>query len=417
VDGIANTVTVTISNLSIFALFEQGVIIEPPEFVDTTPPAFTVTLTKEPNKTDVLTITAESSELLIEPPVARVLPHGNLNRTKKQPVDVPLIPSEENSTVFVGTFTGITGFGDVACIFVTGTDITGNEGISDGSFTRLLITSSGTVVLGTSGGKCSPGNSSATSAKLVSKSKGGTVKHSKAHKVFIPPVALSSDTVISITEVVSDTETVRKQERSLKKIVLKAIGIQIAFGPEGTQFEKPVTITIAFDTASVLNVDGLKLLIAYWNPDTSEWEPLLSVVDEGNHTVSAEVNHFSLYQILAREPPTVLSATVVDGTFRLGEVYSFPNPAVGGNKPTIHIECGIADSVEIKIYDIAGDFIHQTRLEQQPQVVNDGQGPQYAYEYTWDTSGIASGVYIYVVVAKKNGETDLRVMKKLAIIK
>jgi hypothetical protein len=98
--------------------------------------------------------------------------------------------------------------------------------------------------------------------------------------------------------------------------------------------------------------------------------------------------------------------------FILGEVYFFPNPAVSKN-PTIHMECGIADSVEMRIYDVAGDLVHETRIEQAPQVINN----KYAYEYAWDSSGIASGVYIYVVVAKKSGETDIRVMKKLAVVR
>ena len=99
--------------------------------------------------------------------------------------------------------------------------------------------------------------------------------------------------------------------------------------------------------------------------------------------------------------------------FVLGESYSFPNPAVGGQRPTLHIECGLADTVEFRIYNVAGELVHQDRVDYRPTIVNN----KYAYEYTWDTSGIASGVYIAVIQAKKGGEQDIRVMKKIAVVK
>lgn len=102
-----------------------------------------------------------------------------------------------------------------------------------------------------------------------------------------------------------------------------------------------------------------------------------------------------------------------DPTFRRGEIYSFPNPAKRGKNPTLHVESGIADSVEIRIYDIAGDLVHEVQIFDAPAVVDN----RYAYEYTWDTSGTASGVYIYAVSAKKSGEPDIRETKKLAVIK
>jgi hypothetical protein len=102
-----------------------------------------------------------------------------------------------------------------------------------------------------------------------------------------------------------------------------------------------------------------------------------------------------------------------DPTFRQGEIYSYPNPAQGGMIPTIHVECGIADWVEFRIYNIAGELLHQARLDQAPQIINS----KYAYEYKWDTSGIASGVYICVVVAKNSGLPDVKAITKPAVVR
>jgi ligand-binding sensor domain-containing protein len=102
-----------------------------------------------------------------------------------------------------------------------------------------------------------------------------------------------------------------------------------------------------------------------------------------------------------------------DPTFKLGEVYSFPNPAKRGKWPTIHFESGIADRVEINIYDIAGELIHSLEITDKPEVINN----KYAYEYGWNVSNIASGVYIYLIRAKKSGEKEIKVVKKLAVVK
>ncbi|OGS46244.1 MAG: hypothetical protein A2539_02635 [Elusimicrobia bacterium RIFOXYD2_FULL_34_15] len=52
-----------------------------------------------------------------------------------------------------------------------------------------------------------------------------------------------------------------------------------------------------------------------------------------------------------------------------------------------------------------------------PPTSNFGGASKYAYEYTWDISNKASGVYIYLVRAHKAGEKTIKVLKKIALIK
>lgn len=104
-----------------------------------------------------------------------------------------------------------------------------------------------------------------------------------------------------------------------------------------------------------------------------------------------------------------------DGTFRLGEVYCYPNPAKKVN-PTFHIEAGLADKVELNIYNTAGELAHGASLGGIPQLIDDGQGAQYAYEYTWDVRNTGSGVYIFSVTAKQ-GDRTLKKTGRCAVIK
>ncbi|MEW5905714.1 MAG: hypothetical protein AB1734_02910, partial [Elusimicrobiota bacterium] len=104
-----------------------------------------------------------------------------------------------------------------------------------------------------------------------------------------------------------------------------------------------------------------------------------------------------------------------DAAFRLGEVYVFPNPALRGAAPTFHFECGIADSVNIKIYTTSGRFAHETTLTGMPVALDDGNGLSYAYEYAW-RDHIPSGVYYYLIEAARAGQ-KLKKTGKFAVVR
>jgi len=99
------------------------------------------------------------------------------------------------------------------------------------------------------------------------------------------------------------------------------------------------------------------------------------------------------------------------------EVYTYPNPARSGQNPTFHIETGAADRVEIHIYDVSGEHIFSKTVEGPAKTVDDGQGPQLAFEYEWDVSGVGSGVYLYVIIAHQDGKGSARKVGKCAVIR
>lgn len=106
----------------------------------------------------------------------------------------------------------------------------------------------------------------------------------------------------------------------------------------------------------------------------------------------------------------------LDGAYRLGEVYAFPNPAKRGKKPTVHVEAGIAESVEFRFYDVSGELVHRSEIRGTPQIIDDGQGEEYAYEYSWE-GAIPSGTYLCVVTARRSGAPDLKRICRIAVIR
>lgn len=116
------------------------------------------------------------------------------------------------------------------------------------------------------------------------------------------------------------------------------------------------------------------------------------------------------------QPAKPLAEALPDASFRTGEVYAFPNPARHGRKPAIHVEAGIADQVTLRFYDLTGKLVHEARLSDIPKIINDGQGPEYAYEYLWDQD-MPSGSYLCSVRVRKDGHPEWSRLIKLAVIR
>ena len=83
------------------------------------------------------------------------------------------------------------------------------------------------------------------------------------------------------------------------------IGAHIVLGPEGITFDQPITLTTTYDPDDIPPRAGEgNLSIAVWDEAAGEWVELEGcVVDTVNNTISAPVDGFSRYTIIAPVPP------------------------------------------------------------------------------------------------------------------
>ncbi|MDE2293762.1 MAG: T9SS type A sorting domain-containing protein, partial [Elusimicrobia bacterium] len=259
------------------------------------------------------------------------------------------------------------------------------------------------------------GSGAVEAVARVGAAEGGSVQHPDGVQVDIPPAAMSQDQDISVAPADTTGADAQARAAALAASSLSPASPPTQFGPEGLQFAQPASVTLPYDPTEVTASAAEELKVEYWNPTSGAWEPQPSVVDVVAHTVTAQVRHFSLYQVLA---PARVFGTLADPeeTFSLRSIYVFPNPAVGGDKPTFHVAVGKADSVTIRIYDIAGRPVHSVTIDSPPSVVSDETGTHYAYEYPWD-GHIPSGVYIYAVTAEKGGNAPIRRVGKFAVVR
>lgn len=264
--------------------------------------------------------------------------------------------------------------------------------------------------------------------RRITRRNGGRFEHEKRTCFEVPAQALKADDDLYVLSVEGDlAERESRKEEAAKTRGMTRRGSAYEFGPEGSAFDKPVTISLPY---AAEEKSPEKLAVAYWNEAAGAWEMLPSRRDIVGRLVKAEVPHFSQYQVVAASyavsgvekvnrfrisQADEVSVSASEQEFKLGEVYVFPNPAKGTEAPTFHIETGIADSVKITIYTVSGRTSHEYTLTGPPAELDDGNGLSYAYEYTW-RGHIPTGVYLYYIEAQKAGQ-KLKKTGKFAVVR
>jgi hypothetical protein len=241
---------------------------------------------------------------------------------------------------------------------------------------------------------------------------GGRIETPAAAAVTVPPGALESDTVITVAR---DRESHRSERlAALAREKLGVAGEPIEFGPSGTRFATPVLIELPYDPASFSGAPPAALAVHYYDPAARTWTPLVTQVDAARRVLLARTDHFSLYQALA---PGIGVAAVDD--FSLRDHYAFPNPSRRGQAVTFRVQPGLADSLVLRVYDLAGRKVHESSRFNFTAAFDDGngKGAQHTYDHVWDVGGVGSGVYRYVITARRTGRPDIRVSGKAGVIK
>lgn len=120
----------------------------------------------------------------------------------------------------------------------------------------------------------------ASYSQLVPASTGGTLYFGE-FQFYVPPGSLSNDTVISITKT-SDRY------------------IQVDFGPDGTQFDPPATMTVSYASANLRNTPPSSLSISWFDVAGNKWVNIGGTVNQTAKTVSVAISHFTQYSLSTR---------------------------------------------------------------------------------------------------------------------
>jgi hypothetical protein len=125
------------------------------------------------------------------------------------------------------------------------------------------------------------------------------------------------------------------------------------FSPDGTTFSPPATLTLTYDPAEIPEgVPQDNLGIAYWDTTTNEWVMISSAIDPVNHTITAEVSHFTIFAIIGSRPPVpnfkISSLSVSPDEVDAGESVNISMSVsnIGGAAGTYELTLGVDDMVE-----------------------------------------------------------------------
>ena len=114
---------------------------------------------------------------------------------------------------------------------------------------------------------------------------GGAVAGVDGAKLFFPSGALVTDTTVTITA----------SPEAPMPVSATGVGTPYTFGPEGTTFAKPVTVTLPFDAAKLPAGKTSANIVIYTAPaGSSNYAPLEATVLDPSH-VTATTTHFSTF--------------------------------------------------------------------------------------------------------------------------
>ncbi|MFH1380458.1 MAG: Ig-like domain-containing protein [bacterium] len=224
-------------------------------------------------------------------------------------------------------------------------------------------------------------------------------------KVTIPAdISNESETFLDITK--PDPEDIKifypAPESSLKPV---GVFRKFEFQSGLHLFDKDITLTIPYpDENNDRIVDGTdvhekNLRIFYFNEETNEWvnsagsaeknnkgvkETAMLTAHNQDNTVAVQVNHFTLFALMAAAPSSDLSGVIV---------YPVPfEPGVNSAYSQITFD-GLPQDVTIQIYSIAGRLVKEWSGNTLPN-----------YQWCWDAKNndndeVVSGVYLYLITS------------------
>lgn len=233
--------------------------------------------------------------------------------------------------------------------------------------------------------------------------KGGEVMGADGSGVSIPAGALSSAKEITV-RVVDESEEPKPLDQAIR-----LVGIPHEFGPDGSVFPTPVTVTLRYTEADLdrdqdgrPDFDENKLTVVFWN-GRSWIKAGDAVVNRAARTVSVAVNHFTLFDLA--EDGAAASASVVAFWDR--------NPVPGQAEFIYKVPA--AGKVSLHVLDMGGDLVKT--------LITPGTPVSSAGSVRWDGSNVrgtfaGAGLYVYVFkYSSGDGKVEKMIRKPVGLVR
>lgn len=215
------------------------------------------------------------------------------------------------------------------------------------------------------------GTSSATEDVTIT----GTLPNNREVAMFVPEGSFPGSTAIAISS---------SNLNPCGYLAGGLIPIEVAiYSENGAQPQIPITLTIKFDQDPTLAKNDIinkasQVVMARYNPVSGQCLPLETRVNIGERTITATLNHFSLFQLMVRTAAT-----------NLANVSVYPNPFYANRGQGFVTIDRIPANAKVRIYTLSGDKVWEGTAGSTGVIIWKGV----------NKSGnlVASGIYLAVV--------------------
>jgi hypothetical protein len=197
----------------------------------------------------------------------------------------------------------------------------------------------------------------------------GKMPDNRIISLSVPAGAYRNSTSIAIAPSVTNSCSQNMGETPLVEVAV--------YTENNAQPQVPVTITINYLAADAAKITPAisRLVMGRYNPASGDCLPLETTINPGPRTITAKLNHFSLFQLINKNAATDLSAVRV-----------YPNPYYTNRGQGFMTLDNMPASTEVRIYTLSGDKIWEGIAGE-------------AGLLTWDATNssgvlVASGVYL-----------------------
>lgn len=243
------------------------------------------------------------------------------------------VPFSQNYTgvsyKFTGLLTSTTYYFDVAAMNGQGEQTAKIQCVPE------VVTLSGPsgTPKGSIGGTSTPGSQSVIA---------GALPNGMYASLTIPANAFASETAVAIS-----SSTTNSCSYLLTNPVAHTFEVAI-YTENNAQPQVPVTLTLYYnsDEAAQINSNSSKLVLARYNSISGQCLPLDTAIQPGPRTITASMNHFSVFQLMLKEAAANLT-----------NVLAYPNPFYmnrGDGYVTIE---NLPSSAKVTIYTLSGEKV------------------------------------------------------------
>jgi serine protease len=154
---------------------------------------------------------------------------------------------------------------------------------------------------------------------------------------------------------------------------------------------KRLTLTLTYSQTQAAGLNETQFVIARYEPSRSVWIPYASTPDPAGNSVTASIDHLSLFQVMMAAPAGTLSGAVIK---------IFPNP-VHTSQGQVMKFTGLPAGAAVKIYTFSGELVRGLTADASGITQWDGR----------NASGQPAASEVYLAFIKAGGDTKtLKVM-------